>query len=461
MRALVTGGLGFVGRHLARAPAATTATRSIVLDRHGDRRGRHHRRPTPWPTAIAAAAPDAVYHLAGWADVGGSWKRPGRRLPGQRRGHAHVLLACVDGRVDRVLAVASADVYGVVTEADLPLTEDSPAPPHQPVRAPARSPPTSSALQAFLGHGLGVVRVRPFNHLGPGPDRPLRGPRHRRPHRPGNERDGGDTIPVGNLSARRDFTDVRDVVRAYRLLVEHGAPGEVYNVCTGRDLAVQELADHLVGAWPRRPIELVTDPALLRPVDLPVLRGDATEAPRRHRLGAGDPDRADARRPARRHARRGSAAPEQDCGAAQPVARPGRAASRWRGSCATRVERRPARSAHPSRSDAVAGAREQREVAVEQPALELHLGVASHDQRQPVGLGRRVASCRPPARGAPSRTRRPAGRPCAPPRAQVALEVGERHPGDGDAVGQLLLGPARARPGAWRCAVPRDSTLPT
>ena len=72
------------------------------------------------------------------------------------------------------------------------------------------------------------------------------------------------------------MTDVRDVVRAYRLLIEHGSPGEVYNVCTGEDLAIQALADLLVGLA-RSPIELVTDPALLRPVDLPVLRGDASK----------------------------------------------------------------------------------------------------------------------------------------------------------------------------------------
>ena len=89
------------------------------------------------------------------------------------------------------------------------------------------------------------------------------------------ERDGLDSIAVGSLSARRDVTDVRDVVRAYRLLVERGEPGEVYNVCSGTDIAIQELADHLV-ALARRPISLEPDPSLLRPVDLPVLRGDAS-----------------------------------------------------------------------------------------------------------------------------------------------------------------------------------------
>ena len=157
------------------------------------------------------------------------------------------------------------------------------------------------AQQAFLGYGLGVVRVRPFNHLGPGQSEQFVAPaiaaRIARA-----ERDGTGTIPVGNLSARRDVTDVRDVVRAYRLLIEHGSPGEVYNVCTGEDLAVQALADLLVGLA-RSPIELVTDPGAA------ATRGPARAARRRVQAAGGDglgaphPHRADGRRPARRHAR--------------------------------------------------------------------------------------------------------------------------------------------------------------
>src|SRR5699024_4618408 len=86
------------------------------------------------------------------------------------------------------------------------------------------------------------------------------------------ERGGGEVLTVGDLSARRDFTDVRDVVRAYRLIVESGEPGEVYNVCSGADLAVADLADQLV-ALSRVPLRLEVDRTLLRPVDLPVLRG--------------------------------------------------------------------------------------------------------------------------------------------------------------------------------------------
>lgn len=272
MRALITGGLGFVGRHLTRH-LRDNGDVVTVLDRHGELAVDITDGPAV-AEAIAAAAPDAVYHLAGWADVGASWGDPVGVFRANAEGSLHVLRACVEAKVGRVLAVSSADLYGVVTPAELPLTEASPLRPTSPYAA-SKMAAEALAQQAFLGHGLEVVRVRPFNHLGPGQAEgfvaPALAARIARA-----ERDDHGSIPVGNLSARRDLTDVRDIVRAYRLLITDGAAGEVYNVCSGRDLAIQELADHLV-ALARHPIELEPDPALLRPVDLPVLRGDPTK----------------------------------------------------------------------------------------------------------------------------------------------------------------------------------------
>ncbi len=269
MRALVTGGLGFVGRHLI-DHLVEHGDDVVTLDQRGDL-AVDITDQSAVAQAITSTAPDAVYHLAGWADVGASWNDPVGVFRANAEGSLHVLRACIDAKVGRVLAVSSADLYGIVTLEDLPLTESSRLRPTSPYAA-SKAAAEALAQQAFLGHGLEVVLARPFNHLGPGQAEgfvaPALAARIARA-----ERDGEGSIAVGNLSARRDLTDVRDIVRAYRLLVTEGEAGEVYNVCSGRDLAIQELADRLIGLA-RRPIALAPDPALLRPIDLPVLRGD-------------------------------------------------------------------------------------------------------------------------------------------------------------------------------------------
>ena len=126
--------------------------------------------------------------------------------------------------------------------------------------------------QAYLGHGQHAITVRPFNHIGPGQSPNFAVPALAKRIVEADRR-GASTIPVGNLSARRDFTDVRDVVRAYRALIETGTPGEVYNVCSGRDVSILSIAEGLL-ALAETSLEFETDPSLVRPVEVPVLRGD-------------------------------------------------------------------------------------------------------------------------------------------------------------------------------------------
>ncbi|MFM7068730.1 MAG: GDP-mannose 4,6-dehydratase [Actinomycetes bacterium] len=270
MRALVTGARGFVGTHLmahleAAGDDAVGTDRSIddldILD------------APALLELFRRVRPEVVYHLAGSADVGGSWDTPGATFRANAEGTLNVLWAARETGVQRVLAVGSADVYGTVTPDDLPLTESSPLRPVSPYAA-SKVAADAVALQAFLGHQQHVVRARPFNHLGPGQTDRFVAPAIAS-RVAANERSGDAAVRVGNLSPLRDFTDVRDVVRAYRLMAERGTAGEVYNVCSGTAVAVQELAERLL-ALAAHPMHLDPDPELQRPVDIPVLRGDAT-----------------------------------------------------------------------------------------------------------------------------------------------------------------------------------------
>ncbi len=267
MRALITGARGFVGPHL-RAHLEASGDDVVCTDRPD---GPDLLDGDAMTAFICDVRPDAVYHLAGASDVGASWARPRETFRVNAEGTLNVLLACADAGVGRVLAVSSADVYGKVAPHDLPLAETAELRPVTPYAA-SKVAADHLALQAWLGHGLEVVRVRAFNHLGPGQTNrfvaPALAERIAR-----NEVDGSSEVPVGNLTPRRDFTDVRDVVRAYRLLVELGEPGEAYNVCSGVDLPISGLAERLLGLA-AHPMHLDPDPDLQRPVETPVLRGD-------------------------------------------------------------------------------------------------------------------------------------------------------------------------------------------
>jgi GDP-4-dehydro-6-deoxy-D-mannose reductase len=267
VRALVTGGRGFVGRwltsHLEKEGDEVIATGEEVdvTDAAAVRR------------SFDEVRPEAVYHLAGWASVGSSWGDPSGVFQVNAAGAVHVLDAA--RRLDpapRVLVVSSAEVYGRVGPDRLPLAEDEPVDPVSPYAA-SKVAAEVAARQFAAGFGLGVVVARPFNHIGPG-----QGPGFvvsdlaRRIVEA--ERSGAVALEMGNPTPRRDLTDVRDVVRAYRLLVLHGHDGATYNVCTGRDVVIGELAQRLIDLSGVA-LTLSAGTVELRPIDVPVLRGDA------------------------------------------------------------------------------------------------------------------------------------------------------------------------------------------
>lgn len=220
---------------------------------------------------VRAAAPQCVYHLAALSHIGASWDSPQQVFRVNAEGTLNVLRACLAAGVERVLVVGSADVYGAVAEEDLPITEDAPLRPLTPYGA-SKVAADFLALQAYLGEGLGTIRVRAFNHTGPGQSEEFLVPSIAR-RVVEAERTGQGRVEVGSLDAVRDFTDVRDVVVAYRMLQERGEPGEVYNVCSGVHLSVREVAQRLL-ALAGVSLELVVDPRLVRPVEVPRLVGD-------------------------------------------------------------------------------------------------------------------------------------------------------------------------------------------
>jgi GDP-4-dehydro-6-deoxy-D-mannose reductase len=268
MKAAVTGSSGFAGSHLV--PYLRSRGDDVVtIDRSGTP-------PVDVEDAaevrdvMRAARPDAVYHLAGLSHVGRSWYAPETVFRVNALGALNVLRACSDTGVERVLIVGSADEYGAVGPDDLPLTEEAPIRPMTPYGA-SKAAADVLALQAFLGDGLGTLRVRAFNHTGPGQSTSMLVPGLAQ-RVADAERAEGRKVNVGRLDVVRDLSDVRDVVRAYRLLVEHGTPGEAFNVCSGRGVTVRTVADTLL-AMSDAPLELVVDPELVRPVDVPRLVG--------------------------------------------------------------------------------------------------------------------------------------------------------------------------------------------
>ena len=266
MRALVTGARGFVGSWLT-SHLVECGDDVVAIDHEVEITDADAVR-----AAMAEAAPDVVYHLAALTNVGRSWSDPGEVLRVNAMGTLYVLEGARScAHPPRVLVTSSAEVYGAVPPESLPVTEEAPLAPVTPYAA-AKVAAEYLGVQAHLAYGLPVVRTRPFNHVGPGQSAAfvVSALAERIVDARGR---GATSILVGNLTARRDLTDVRDVVRAYRLLAERGVSGEVYNVCSGRDISIADVAAQLQQLAGTE-LRLELDPSLARPVDVPVVRGD-------------------------------------------------------------------------------------------------------------------------------------------------------------------------------------------
>jgi GDP-4-dehydro-6-deoxy-D-mannose reductase len=290
VRLLVTGAHGFVGGHLldyVRDEHPEVQVFALVRPRGGA--------PGPRPgnatvleadvddapavkEAVAIARPDRIVHLAGQSSVHHSWIDPGATLRTNVLGLVHVMDGVrAEGLRPRVLVVGSADEYGIVDPAAVPVREETPVRPLSPY-AVSKVAQGLLALEYSAPGGPEVIRTRTFPHTGPGRGEAFAESSFARQiaevqagHRPG-------VLSVGNLDAVRDFTDVRDVVRAYWALLERAPSGaarldSVYNVCSGKGVRLADLLARLITLAGAK-VEVRQDPARLRPSDIPVLVGD-------------------------------------------------------------------------------------------------------------------------------------------------------------------------------------------
>lgn len=286
MRVLITGAGGFVGHHLAahlgQAQPAAEVIGTTLFPSEGTHPAVAENRRIDLKqyervrNLLRETRPEAIYHLAAQAFVPRSFEDPWETLENNIRAQLNIIQACLELDIrPRTLVVSSAEIYGEVLPDQLPLAEDTAIRPTNPYSV-SKVAQDMLALQYHLSHSLPIMRARPFNHIGPGQNSRFVAPAFAL-QIARIEEDGGEAvIKVGNLAAKRDFTDVRDIVRAYHMIVEKGQPGQAYNVASGQAYSIQHLLDVLLGLT-RVNIQVRVDPDRLRPVDVPEIRGDASK----------------------------------------------------------------------------------------------------------------------------------------------------------------------------------------
>lgn len=279
MRVLVTGATGFVGTHLVQllrrqsfSVHGTYLTKPTPASFPGELYRCDVRHAEQIRRVLRRVRPHRIFHLAALSSAVGSFQNS-RSVYEANFWGTYNLVEAVHGIAPRarVLIVGSAQVYGAVAPKRLPVSESQALAPDSPY-ALSKAAADLLAHQYFRRFGLHIVLARPFNHTGPGQnpefvcsglarqvaciDLGLQPP----------------VLRVGNLNVRRDFSDVRDVVKAYLLLVERGRPGETYNVCSGRPVRVREVVNLLRSLSSRR-ISVRVQPRLLRPGETRILYG--------------------------------------------------------------------------------------------------------------------------------------------------------------------------------------------
>lgn len=217
--------------------------------------------------------PEEIYHLAAIAFIPASINDPRATFETNLLGTLNVFEAAKGmGDNPRILFVGSADEYGMVANDELPVTEDNPLRPASPYSV-SKVSASLLAYQYGLAEKAHVVRTRSFNHTGPRQSSQFVCSDFARQIVEAEMGKGAPEIHVGNLKPKRDFTDVRDVVRAYRDVLRHGEPCEVYNICSGTSVGIGEILDMLISLSGRQ-IRVIERPERTRKCDVDEIRGD-------------------------------------------------------------------------------------------------------------------------------------------------------------------------------------------
>lgn len=284
MKALVIGATGFVGPYLIKAIKEYMHCEAVATKLPSEKINVSDARimnlnilnPDEILTILSDEKPDYVFHLAAQSSVALSWKQPSLTVDVNINGALN-LLNCIREMKEnpKVLIVGSGEEYGYVTKNVIPIKEDADL---DPGNVYAVTKVTQNMMSSIYSraYGLNLVMTRSFNHVGPGQspqfvvsdfcnqvariEKGLQEP----------------VIKVGNLSAKRDFTDVRDVVKAYTMLIQYGVAGETYNVGSGRAITIRELLDLIISKTDKK-IEIVIDQERLRPADIPIIEADTSK----------------------------------------------------------------------------------------------------------------------------------------------------------------------------------------
>lgn len=279
--ALIIGAAGFVGSYLADCihdsrqwpVSVTKLPKETIITDHAEVYDLDIMDSEAVYALLERLAPDYIFHLAAQSSVALSWKMPELTLDVNVRGTLHVLEAVRKlAKMPRILLIGSGEEYGRVKENEIPVGEET-------LPRPGNLYAATKACQNMIGriyaeaYGLEIISVRAFNHIGP----------NQSPTfvvadfcRQAAEAEAGRKEPVirvGNLEAKRDFTDVRDVVRAYVMLAEKGKRGETYNVGSGHAVSIRDILEEILRLSGME-IEVRQDPEKFRPVDVPVIEAD-------------------------------------------------------------------------------------------------------------------------------------------------------------------------------------------